>query len=335
MQRRTSLAVLGLALTATLGFGQTSLPDGLYAKISTDKGDITLRLDYDKAPLTVTNFVGLAEGSLDADKGKRFYDGLSFHRVVPDFVIQGGDPKGDGSGGPGYEFPNEVSPELKHDAPGVLAMANAGPDTNGSQFYITLAPTPFLDGSYSVFGRVVSGLDVVKKIAKGDLMRRVEIIRVGAAAKAFVADQKAFDERKAALLEARTKSTEAARQAAIAQIRKQWPDLSRSPEGIFYKITKAGSGPVPTTGATVLVDYTGKFLDGKIFDSSVGRAPLSLAVGRGQVIPGWDKSLAAMKKGEKRLVVIPPELAYGARGYPGVIPPDSWLVFEMELVDIK
>ena len=335
MRTRSIIAALGLAAAASFGFGQTTLPDGLYAKITTDKGVITLRLDYDKAPLTVTNFVGLAEGSLDANKGKRFFDGLSFHRVVANFVIQGGDPKGDGSGGPGYDFPNEISPDLKHDAAGVLAMANAGPDTNGSQFYITLAPTPFLDGNYSVFGRVVDGLDVVKKIVKGDIMRKVEILRVGAAAKAFVADQQSFDTRKAALLEARAKAESSARDAAVASIRKQWPDLSRSADGIFYKITKAGSGPAPDAGATVLVNYTGKLLDGKIFDSSSGRGPLSCSVGKGQVIPGWDKTLATMKKGEKRFVVIPPELAYGAQGYPGVIPPNAWLVFEMELVDIK
>ena len=333
--RTRSLLLAAVLAASTAAFGQTSLPDGLYAKIYTDKGVITLKLDYEKAPLTVTNFVGLAEGTLDANKGKRFYDGLSFHRVVPDFVIQGGDPKGDGSGGPGYEFPNEISPDLKHDAPGVLAMANAGPDTNGSQFYITLAATPFLDGSYSVFGRVVDGMDVVRKIVKGDVMKKVEILRIGQAAQAFKADQKSFDARKAALVDAKTKSAAAERDAAIATIRKQWPDLSRSADGIFYKITKAGSGDAPAVGATVLVNYTGKLLDGKIFDSSTGRGPLSCLVGRGQVIPGWDKTLATMKKGEKRFVVIPPELAYGTRGYPGVIPPNSWLVFEMELVDIK
>lgn len=337
MRTRSLLVALGLAAAASFGFGQASLPDGLYAKITTDKGVITLKLEYEKAPLTVTSFVGLAEGTLDANKGKHFFDGLAFHRVVPNFVIQGGDPKGDGSGGPGYEFPNEISPDLKHDAAGVLAMANAGPDTNGSQFYITLAATPFLDGKYSVFGRVVDGLDVVKKIAQGDKMRSVEIIRVGAAAKAFVADQKSFDARKAALLQSRVKAAAAARDAAIAQIKKQWPDLSRSADGIFYKITKAGSGPAPTAGQTVSVLYTGKFLDGKIFDQSSahGGQPIEFAAGQGQVIKGWDEVLLTMKKGEKRFVVLPPELAYGSAGAGGVIPPDAWLVFEIELVDVK
>jgi len=335
MRTRTILAVLGLAAATSLGFGQTSLPDGLYAKIVTDKGVITFRLEFEKAPLTVTNFVGLAEGTLDADRGIHFFDGLTFHRVVPDFVIQGGDPKGDGSGGPGYQFPNEVSPDLKHDSPGVVAMANAGPDTNGSQFYITLAPAPFLDGNYSIFGKVVDGMDVVNRIVKGDVMRKVEIVRIGAAARAFKANQSSFDTLKAALLEKNAKAAQGERDAAIAAIKQQWPNLSRSPEGIFYQITKAGSGSAPAVGSTVLVNYTGKLLDGKIFDSSLGRGPFTCQVGTGQVIPGWDKTLVTMKKGEKRLIVVPPELAYGARGYPGVIPPNAWLVFEMELVDIK
>ncbi len=337
MRTRPIIAALGLAAAASFTFAQANLPDGLYAKIYTDKGPITLRLDYDKAPLTVTNFVGLAEGSLDANKGKRFYDGLTFHRVVADFVIQGGAPKGDGSGGPGYQFPNEISPDLKHDAAGILAMANAGPDTNGSQFYITLAPTPFLDGNYSVFGRVVDGLDVVKKIAKGDVMRKVEIIRVGAAAKAFTADQKSFDERKVALLEARNKAAEAKKEADVASIKKMWPDLARNGDGTFSKLLKVGSGASPTAGQTVSVLYKGMFIDGRVFDQSSahGGAPIQFQVGMHQVIPGWDKVLMTMKKGEKRLVVFPPELGYGAAGAGGVIPPNAYLAFEMELVDIK
>jgi peptidylprolyl isomerase len=336
---RILAALTAAALFAGAAAAQTGLADGLYAKISTSKGVITLRLEYEKAPLTVTSFVGLAEGTLDTKdyKGKKYFDGLSFHRVVPDFVIQGGDPKGNGTGGPGYQFPDEISPDLKHDSAGVLAMANAGPNTNGSQFYITLAATPFLDGKYNVFGKVVDGMDVVRKIVQGDKMDKVEILRVGAAAKAFKADQAAFNERLAALAVNAKKKAQTDRDAAIAAIKKQWPDLARGSDGIFSKITKAGTGPVPAPGQTVSVLYKGMFIDGKVFDQSSahGGAPIEIQVGKGQVIPGWDKTLLLMKKGEKRLVVIPPELGYGEAGAGGVIPPNAFLAFEMELVDIK
>ena len=162
--------------------------DGLYAEINTTKGIILLKLEFEKAPLTVASFVGLAEGTIKntaRPAGKPYFDSLKFHRVVPNFVIQGGDPRGNGTGGPGYSFKNETSPELKHDRPGTLAMANAGPNTNGSQFYITHVATPNLDGSYNVFGYVVKGQDVVNAIRQGDVMTTVRIYRKGAAAEAF------------------------------------------------------------------------------------------------------------------------------------------------------
>jgi peptidylprolyl isomerase len=164
------------------------LNDGLYAKVYTTKGEILLFLDHKNAPLTVANFIGLAEGSIDntfRGKGEPYFDGLTFHRVVPNFVIQGGDPMGNGSGGPGYAFRNEISPTLRHSRTGTLAMANSGPNTNGSQFYITHRPTTELDGNYNVFGFVVSGMDVVNKIAIGDKMDKVEIIRKGSEASDF------------------------------------------------------------------------------------------------------------------------------------------------------
>jgi cyclophilin family peptidyl-prolyl cis-trans isomerase len=171
------------------------LADGLYAKIVTSKGDILIRLEFERAPLTVANFVGLAEGTKNSNRGKsvRFYDGLTFHRVIPDFMIQGGDPDGNGAGGPGYQFPDEIDSALRHDVPGVLSMANAGPGTNGSQFFITHTKTPWLDGKHTVFGHVIQGQNIVNAIRQGDTIQKINIIRIGAKAIAFKADQDSFD----------------------------------------------------------------------------------------------------------------------------------------------
>lgn len=139
-----------------------------FAVIETEKGNIKMELFEDKAPLTTKNFIGLAE--------KGFYDGLTFHRVIRGFMIQGGDPEGDGTGGPGYTIKDEFHPSLKHDSEGILSMANAGPDTGGSQFFITEGPQPHLDGKHAVFGKVVEGMAVVKAIEQGDKMEKVTIV---------------------------------------------------------------------------------------------------------------------------------------------------------------
>jgi len=192
------IAVLLLFISAaaqSVASDNPPLPDGLYAKIMTSKGDIIVRLEFERTPLTVTNFVGLAEGTKDSNRGKgvRFYDGLTFHRVIPDFMIQGGDPNGNGTGGPGYTFSDEIYSTLRHDAPGILSMANAGPDTNGSQFFITHTKTPWLDGKHTVFGRVIEGQDVVNAVRQGDTINRINIIRIGKKAAAFKADQVSFE----------------------------------------------------------------------------------------------------------------------------------------------
>lgn len=192
-----AVVFLLFVLTAAecLSSEKLQLADGLYAKVVTSKGDILIRLDFERVPLTVANFVGLAEGTKNSNRGKgvRFYDGLTFHRVIPDFMIQGGDPDGNGTGGPGYQFPDEIDSTLRHDVPGVLSMANAGPGTNGSQFFITYTKTPWLDGKHTVFGRVMQGQNVVNAIRQGDTIQKIDIIRIGTKAAAFKADQDSFD----------------------------------------------------------------------------------------------------------------------------------------------
>jgi len=314
-----------------------SLPDGLYARITTGKGDIIVMLEYEKAPLTVINFVGLAEGKIrnQAKSGKPYYDGLKFHRVVENFMIQGGCPEGSGRGGPGYTFPDEFDKSLRHSGPGILSMANAGPKTNGSQFFITHNATPHLDDKHSVFGRVVQGQDVVNKIKQGDTMQSVTIIRQGAKATAFTADQAAFDK---ALADADKKAAahaEAQNKDIDVRIQEIIPNAQKTTSGIYCKTMKTGTGTKPAAGNFVIVHYTGLLLDGTVFDSSQSRAPLEFQAGRGRVIKGWDEMILDMQPGEKRIFVLPPELAYGSRGAGGVIPPNAHLLFEVELISVK
>jgi peptidylprolyl isomerase len=330
--------------------GNAVLGNGLFARIKTNRGEIIIRLEYEKTPLTVCNFAALAEGKMTICGGKPFYNGLTFHRVISkangdaqDFMIQGGDPLGNGRGGPGYQFPDEFDSGLRHEGPGILSMANAGPGTNGSQFFITLAATPWLDDHHTVFGKVVEGRQVVNVIKQGDKIESVTIVRNGPGAQAFKADQAAFDSLLAAAKEKAAARNKARREADLAHIAAKYPDLNgvlRDPGDqaeIKYTIRKQGAGNKPQPGNTVRVSYTGMFITGEIFDASDAHGgPLEFTAGTGQVIAGWDRLVLDMKAGEKRLAVIPPELAYGERGAGnGAIPPNSFLVFEMELVGIK
>lgn len=325
-----------LAATALVSCQTSSRPDGLYAVLETSKGDIVIKLEFEKAPMTVGNFVGLAEGKLDATQGKHYYDGTTFHRVEPGFVIQGGDPTASGNGGPGYRFPDEFSPELKHGGPGVVSMANAGTNTNGSQFFITLAATPWLDGKHSVFGSVIEGMDVVNKIEVGDMIKKVRIERSGSAAKSFDVSQKAWNERLSSAYAALHAAAEAKKSTDLAAIQAKWPDAVKDEYGIYQKTVRKGSGDLPPAGSTVSVIYKGMLLDGTVFDdSALAGGPFKVKVGAGKVIEGWEKVLPTMRKGEKRIIIVPPELAYGSSGVSGVIPADSYLVFEMELTSIS
>jgi peptidyl-prolyl cis-trans isomerase A (cyclophilin A) len=314
--------------------------DGVFAVMETSKGNIVLELYYKDTPLTVTNFVGLAEGTLDAAKGRHFYDGLKFHRVISkangdaqDFMIQGGDPKGNGTGGPGYQFPNEICDKYSFDRAGVLAMANAGPNTNGSQFFITVTHCTWLNGDYSIFGKVVDGQDVVNTTKQGDLIKKVTIVRQGDEAKKFTATQADFDN----LVLTAAKKVADAKEAQFADqiktIEQKFPGYQKDSNGIYYKTTKEGSGNKTGKGRHVAVDYKGYLLDGKVFDTSKqpGREPLEFQTDGGQMISGFDIMVQDMKLGESRTIVLPPDLAYGSRGAGGVIPGNTYIVFDVDL----
>lgn len=311
----------------------TKLKNGIYAQIHTSKGDILLELTYEKTPATVANFVALAEGQMKNTAkpiGVPFYDGLKFHRVISNFMIQGGCPLGTGTGTPGYRFDDEFHPELKHNRAGILSMANAGANTNGSQFFITHGPTPHLDNKHTVFGYVIEGQDVVDRIAQNDLIESIKIIRVGDDAKKWNALQvfeKFNGEKELRIAQEKKKQEE-----ALAEVIQ---GFDKTPSGLFYKITEKGSGKKAKKGDNVAVHYTGMLLNKSVFDSSLYRGkPLNFTVGIGQVIEGWDEGILLLSEGDKATFVIPSDLAYDSQGAGGVIPPNAPLIFEVELVRV-
>lgn len=315
--------------------------DGLFANISTSKGDILVELFYEQTPLTVTNFVGLAEGTLDAAKGKKFYDGLKFHRVIANFMIQGGDPEGTGRGGPGYRFPDEPVKDLIFDKPGKLAMANAGPGTNGSQFFITHVPTDWLNYKHTIFGEVVTGQDVVNAVQQDDKITSVTIIRQGAKAEAFTATQADFDKLVPQALKTVENFKEVLKEMKKAEIASVIEGCKCSPNGVYYQVLREGKGAEIGKGKTVKVEYKGYLTDGNIFDASrefhpQGHEPLEFKTGAGDMIPGFDQMVCEMKLNEIRKIVIPPELAYGDSGIPQAgIPGGAYICFDVKVVSVK
>lgn len=348
------------------------LEDGLYAEFNTSHGSFVAELYYKATPITVANFVSLAEGKPhkmvdSAYKGKKFYDGLTFHRVIKDFMIQGGDPTGTGSGGPGYRFPDEIVDTLSHDSKGYLSMANAGPGTNGSQFFITLAPTPWLDGKHTIFGKVQEGMAVVDSIGTVEtiaqdkpveeiVIKEVNIIRKGKDAKDFNAAE-VFENRLAELKaeeEEMLQKQEAAKTANAEKFAAMKEDAEELESGLMIHFLEKGEGPKPSDGEMVKVDYAGYFEDGTLFDTSmeekavaggvfnqqrkdqVGYNPMLIPYGPdAEVIAGFKEGLQQMKVGDKAIIFIPSHLAYGERGAGNVIPPNTDLIFELDMVGIQ
>ena len=318
-----------------------SLPNGVYAKMETSKGEMIIQFFDKEAPVTVANFVGLAQGTIEntaKPKGTPYYDGIIFHRVIKDFMIQGGDPTGTGMGDPGYKFDDEKN-DLKHEGKGFLSMANSGPNTNGSQFFITEVPTPWLDGRHTIFGKVIQGLETIDAIAnveKGSqdkpkediLINKVTIFTKGEEYQNYNAE-KIFNEGKNKIKE----NNQTLETKKFEQIKE---GMQQTPSGLYYKITKQGEGKRAEKGNVVAVHYSGKLVSGQEFDNSFRRGqPIEFPVGIGQVIRGWDEGILLLKEGDAATFLIPPDLGYGARGAGGVIPPNAWLIFDVELVKVK
>ena len=308
--------------------------NGLFATLSTSKGEIKIELEFEKTPGTVGNFVGLSLGLISNSikpLGEAYYNGLKFHRVINDFMIQAGCPLGTGTGDPGYKFDDEFHNELKHDRPGVISMANAGPSTNGSQFFITHLETPWLDNKHTVFGNVIDGMDVVNSISQNDEIISIKINAVGDKAKAFDA-AKAFED----FNKSKADRIKKKKENELKMLKDLSKGFSKTSSGLLYKFEKENNSHKPSNGNKVKVHYKGMLLDGTVFDSSFKRnQPIEFTLGVGQVIKGWDEGISLLGIGDKASFIIPSDLAYGASGAGGVIPPNATLIFEVELISAE
>jgi len=350
------------ALAVSLMIGCKSqypeLEDGLYANIETNKGAIIVQLEAEKTPITVANFVSLSEGEnpyvSSEFKNKKYYDGIVFHRVIPDFMIQGGDPTASGSGGPGYRFDDEIT-DLSHNGSGILSMANAGPGTNGSQFFITHKETPWLDGKHTVFGHVVEGQNVVDSIVQNDTIETIQIIRKGKTAKNFDAPKvfSEYFENKETVEKERQEKRAAINQVNLLRFEDQKAKSTTTASGLQYLVTEKGDGPAVTSTSKADVNYAVYFTDGTLLETSkleiaeqndivdIARKnagqyhPIPAEVGpEAQMIEGFKEGLRLLNEGDKATLFVPYNLGYGEQGNRG-IPPRSDLIFEVEIVKIN
>ena len=344
------------------------LEEGVFALLETSMGDILVELNTEKAPMTAANFVALAEGThpevSEEYKGKPYYDGIIFHRVIPNFMVQCGDPTGTGAGSPGYEFPQEIHEDLTHEK-GVISMANAGPNTNGAQFFITTVPTPHLDGGYNVFGKVYAGQHVADSISNVErnssdrpvekvILNTVTIVKAGASRKydgasKFVEEKAAIEKRKQEEKVRQEAASAAMRAEHEALIEAQYPEAIKTPSGLYYIVTDEGSGVPVQAGQKIQVHYAGYLMDGKLFDTSIKSLaeelgiydarrepypPFGIMAGPGgRVIQGWQEGLLLLNMGGSGKLIIPPHLGYGARGAGDAIPPNAIIVFDIQIVE--
>lgn len=357
----TAVFTLVFAMFSISQSKELKLEKGLYANISTNKGDIFVKLHHEEAPLTVANFVGLAEGKLkvfDSIKIKKpYYEGVVFHRVIDNFMIQGGDPTGTGNGGPGYRFWDEADNGIPH-TKGSLSMANAGANTNGSQFFITHLPTPHLNGKHTVFGQVLEGQAVVDAIEQGDTIKSVKIVKKGFKNKLFYNPSKVFKrefeikealvenerlqaeklkaQNKVRLIEAKAKSEEEYKAYFYDMVKEFEPDAIQTESGLVYVIHKEGEGDLAERGDDVSLHYLGELVYGEKFDSSYDRnAPLDFKYLEMGLIPGFNEGVGLSKKGTKIDLYIPYFLGYGKSGRRPQIEPYADLIFKIEVLKLN
>lgn len=332
--------------------------DGIFATIITNKGDIRLNLDYEHVPMTVANFIGLTEGKIKNEafpENIPYFNGSIWHRVVPGHVIQAGMPNiGKEMESPGYEFPNEIYSGLSHDKAGMLGMANAGPNTNGSEFYITLGDRSYLDGNYTLFGYIVSGLETVYKIVQGDTIKCIKIERVGKEANNFfVTSDSFFNMVEAAKV--KLKSEEDKKIKVEAEIiKKNWPNANSTLSGLKYIIIKEGSGKIPKKNSVLTVQYEGLFLlsDYKFYSTADEGKPdntdapenFNYIIGTTDINPGINEMLSGMKSGEIRKVIVQSKMAYDINAFYSkeikgkkrfVISPNTSLIYQIKVLEVK
>lgn len=343
MRNLTYIFVFAIVFTACKTLKYKDLKDGVYADIVTNKGDILLELYAKKAPMTVANFVSLAEGNhpklADSLKGNPYYNGVRFHRVIPNFMIQTGDPTGTGSGNAGYKFPDEFPIDslgnlvYKHDSKGILSMANSGPKTNSTQFFITHKATPWLNRKHSVFGKVEKGLELVDSIKQNDTIISIDIIRVGKFAKKFKAD-KVF-ETEMANIEVKEKKY----LAKLAKIKETFlaekgiDKAIATNSGLKILELKKGNGKKFNRAQPASMIYTVSLATGKLIQSTEGKEPFVFTLDNQPMIAGVSEALLEMKEGDKKRLFIPYYLGYGEKMY-GPFPEKSDIVFDLELIKV-
>ena len=359
MINKKNIILLLLTINFSCNMSQKSDNSTINALIETNKGEIITELFFKRTPVTVANFISLSEGNnnevSEQYKGKNYYDGLTFHRVIEDFMIQGGDPTGTGSGSPGYSFKDEIVESLKHDSAGILSMANAGPGTNGSQFFITHKETPWLDGLHTVFGKVISGQEIVDSIEQGDSILSITIERDGKEANKFNASK---------IFTNHFKEEEKLRKEKEKMFQKLKNDVSKehaslktksleTETGLKYFINSTNNGDLVDENKTILTHYAVYFEDGTLLDTSIlevaqrfnqvnaqrksagGYTPIEARVGpKDMMISGFKEGLKLLKIGDKATLFLPYYLAYGETEQRG-IPAKSNLIFEVEIVEQK